>query len=60
MAVSVVFNYTLDFSDDTDPFIGAFATVDRPDASTVPPGYYYFDLTVNAPYWSDGSEWVEV
>ena len=58
MAVSVVRNYHLDVAD-ADSFIGAFTTAERPDASTVPAGHYYFDTTLNAPFWSDGADWVE-
>ena len=38
-------------------FIGAYTTSDVPAASTVNPGFYYWDLTRAQPYWSDGLNW---
>ena len=38
-------------------FVGAYHTVDVPDASTITPGHYYWDLSRAQPYWSDGVIW---
>ena len=39
-------------------FVGAFTTVAAPSAASVDVGFYYFDTTLGAPFWSDGTAWV--
>ena len=39
-------------------FVGAYATVEAPAANSVEVGFYYFDTTLAAPFWSDGTTWV--
>lgn len=36
-----------------------FATVNRPDPTTLRPGSTYFDTTLGKPAWSDGTDWVD-
>ena len=43
--------------EEVTPFIGAYATADVPAASTITPGFYYWDLTLAQPFWSDGAIW---
>lgn len=37
--------------------VPAFATGDRPSASSVPEGTMIFNATTNIPNWSDGASW---
>lgn len=41
-----------------DSFSGS--TANRPDTSSLAVGFTYFDTTLNAPVWWNGTEWVEI